>query len=67
MEEVNTVVRIARRYHERRLEFCVITFYDPQRAAITRALDAENIPSERVFNVDSFQGMSHSSHSLATT
>ncbi|KAI0251225.1 AAA domain-containing protein [Lactifluus subvellereus] len=49
-------VRIAQRYHQRKLDFCIITFYDPQRAAITRALKAEDLPSERVYNVDSFQG-----------
>ncbi|KAI0251227.1 AAA domain-containing protein [Lactifluus subvellereus] len=56
VEEVHMVVRIARRYHQRKLEFCIITFYDPQRAAITRALEAENLPSGCVYNVDSFQG-----------
>ena len=50
-------VRVAKRYHQRRLNFCVITFYDHQRAAITKALKAENLPSECVYNVDSFQGM----------
>ncbi len=56
------VVRVAKRYHQRRLNFCVITFYDPQRAAITKALEAAMIPSECVYNVDSFQGMFHFSH-----
>jgi hypothetical protein len=45
-----------RRYHQRGLEFCVITFYDPHRAAIIRGLKAENIPSGCVHNVDGFQG-----------
>ena len=53
------VVRIAQRYYQRKLEFCIITFYDPQRAAIIKALKAEDLPSERVYNVDSFQGMAH--------
>jgi regulator of nonsense transcripts 1 len=65
VEEVHMVVRIAKRYHQRKLEFCIITFYDPQRAAITKALKAEDLPSERVYNVDSFQGMAHSAHSPA--
>ncbi|KAH9976258.1 P-loop containing nucleoside triphosphate hydrolase protein [Lactifluus volemus] len=56
IEEVHMVVRIARRYHQRGLEFCVITFYDPQRTAIIRALETEKLPSGCVFNVDSFQG-----------
>ena len=53
------VVRVAKRYHQRRLNFCVITFYDPQRAAITEALEVAMIPSECVYNVDSFQGVFH--------
>jgi regulator of nonsense transcripts 1 len=57
MEEMHMVVRIARRYHKRRLDFCIITFYDLQRSVITKALEAANLPSERVYNVDSFQGM----------
>jgi hypothetical protein len=57
MEEVHMVVRIARRYHHHRLNFCIITFYDPQRAAIIKALESADMPSEIVYNVDSFQGM----------
>ena len=56
MEEVNMVVRIAKRYHQHRLNFCIITFYDPQRAAISKALKSEKLPAECVYNVDSFQG-----------
>jgi superfamily I DNA and/or RNA helicase len=67
MEEVHMVVRIARRYHQRKLNFCIITFYDPQRAAIIDALNTAKLPSGRVFNVDSFQGMNHSSHLPAPT
>jgi superfamily I DNA and/or RNA helicase len=59
MEEVHIVVRVARQYHEHRLDFCIITFYDPQRAAIIEALENAGLPSERVHNVDSFQGMCH--------
>ena len=62
MEEVRMVVRIARRYEQSGLDFCIITFYDPQRAAIIRDLKNANLPSERVYNVDSFQGMYHSSY-----
>jgi hypothetical protein len=51
------VVRVARRYYQLKLNFCVITFYDPQRAAIIRALENEGLPSDCVYNVDSFQGM----------
>jgi len=59
MEEVHMVVRIARRYYKCGLKFCVITFYDPQRAALSKALEAENLPTGCVHNVDSFQGMGH--------
>jgi hypothetical protein len=60
-------VRIAKRYHQRRLNFCIITFYDQQRDAITKALKAGNLPSGCVYNVDSFQGMFHASHAAAFT
>ena len=50
------VVRIAKRYHQRRLNFCIITFYDPQRNAISKALASEKLPTGCVYNVDSFQG-----------
>ncbi|KAI0302431.1 AAA domain-containing protein [Multifurca ochricompacta] len=56
MEEVHMVVRVAKQYHRLKLNFCIITFYDPQRAAITKALKAENLPSGCVYNVDSYQG-----------
>jgi regulator of nonsense transcripts 1 len=59
MEEVHMVVRVARRYQQHGLDFCIITFYDPQRAAIAKALESADLPSERVYNVDSFQGMCH--------
>ena len=52
------VVRIASRYNKRGLKFCIITFYDPQRGAISKALEAANLPTV-VYNVDSFQGMGH--------
>ena len=51
------VVRIARRYNERGLKFCIITFYDPQRATITKALETAGLPTGCVYNVDSFQGI----------
>ncbi|KAH9856810.1 AAA domain-containing protein, partial [Lenzites betulinus] len=37
-------------------DFCVITPYDAQRAELVLQLKRENLPWERVFNVDSFQG-----------
>ncbi|KAI9510320.1 P-loop containing nucleoside triphosphate hydrolase protein [Russula earlei] len=58
MEEVQIVVRVAKRYRQRHLNFCVITFYDPQRAAIANAFKDEDLPTGCVYNVDSFQGMS---------
>jgi len=51
------VIRVAKRYHERGLNFCIITFYDPQRAAIAKALEAAKLSSACAYNVDSFQGM----------
>ena len=51
------VIQVARQYHRLKLDFCIITFYDPQRAAIIRALENEDLPSDCVYNVDSFQGM----------
>lgn len=56
------VVKIAGRYQELGLNFCVITFYDPQRAAIITALENADLRSECVYNVDSFQGMCHFPH-----
>jgi superfamily II RNA helicase len=53
------VVRIAKQYELHGLDFCIITFYDPQRAAITKALEVEKLPTGCVYNVDSFQGMNH--------
>lgn len=38
-------------------DYCVITPYDAQRSAIIETFKKDNIPSERVFNVDSFQGI----------
>ncbi|KAI0343424.1 hypothetical protein BDW22DRAFT_1328285, partial [Trametopsis cervina] len=35
---------------------CVITPYDAQRAEIVKALEAADLPSDQVYNVDSFQG-----------
>ncbi|KAJ7839369.1 AAA domain-containing protein, partial [Mycena olivaceomarginata] len=37
-------------------DFCVITPYDAQRAAIERQLKAETLSHDAIFNVDSFQG-----------
>jgi hypothetical protein len=46
------VVPVARRYHQLKLAFCIITFYDTQRAAVIRALENEDLPSDCVYNVD---------------
>jgi regulator of nonsense transcripts 1 len=56
------VVRIARRYKQHNLKFCIITFYDLQRAAIAEAMEDANFPTDCVYNVDSFQGMDHPPH-----
>jgi hypothetical protein len=59
MEEVRMVVWIAKRYNQHSPNFCIITFYDLQRAAIAKALEDENLSMGCVYNVDSFQGMDH--------
>jgi AAA domain len=56
MQEIRTIVHLVRSYYKH-TDFCVITPYDAQRAAIEAQLKSENLPWERVFNVDSFQGM----------
>ncbi|TCD66239.1 hypothetical protein EIP91_001642 [Steccherinum ochraceum] len=53
--EAEVIVDLVRHYYRDR-DFCVITPYDAQRALIQRRLKAEQLPSDRVFNVDSFQG-----------
>ncbi|KAG6862110.1 hypothetical protein C0995_005922 [Termitomyces sp. Mi166 len=54
-EEIRVMVNIVKTYY-RHKNFCIITPYDAQRAAIERHLKDENLPWQRVFNVDSFQG-----------
>ncbi|KAK0216384.1 P-loop containing nucleoside triphosphate hydrolase protein [Armillaria fumosa] len=54
-EEVRTIAHLVRLYYRDR-DFCVITPYDAQRAAIENELRIQGLPWERVFNVDSFQG-----------
>jgi hypothetical protein len=49
-------VRVAKRYHQRQLKFCIITFYDSQRSAIAKSLEVEKVPSGCVYYVDSFLG-----------
>lgn len=55
-KEVQTVVRLVQKYYKNK-EYCIITPYDAQRNAIAKALKAENLRNDNVFNVDSFQGM----------
>lgn len=65
--EIQTVVHLVRHYYQRK-NFCVITPYDGQRAALEKQLKAEGLPWERVFNVDSFQGQRYPiSRSKVTT
>ncbi len=54
-EEVRIIAHLVRLYYKD-LDFCVITPYDAQRAAIEKELKMQDLPWERVFNVDSFQG-----------
>lgn len=53
--EVQSIVHVVKLYYKCQ-NFCIITPYDPQRAAIQGALKAENLPADSVFAVDSFQG-----------
>jgi len=56
-EEVDAVVRVARKFNKEGRHFRVITPYDAQRALIERELKRENLPWEnKCFCVDSFQG-----------
>ncbi len=54
--EIGVIVNLVKHYY-RTLNFCVITPYDAQRAAIQRSLENENLPWETVYNLDSFQGL----------
>lgn len=56
-QEIDVIVHLVRSYYAHR-EFCIITPYDAQRAAIEKQLKAWNLPWEKVFTVDSFQGLS---------
>ncbi len=53
--EVHIVVKLVQDYY-RYKDYCVITPYDAQRAAIVKALQTARLPSDKVFNIDSFQG-----------
>ncbi|KAG5638090.1 hypothetical protein H0H81_001857 [Sphagnurus paluster] len=53
--EIHAMTALVKNYYKH-TNFCIITPYDAQRAAIERQLKAQNLPWERVFNVDSFQG-----------
>ncbi|KAJ7437646.1 hypothetical protein B0H11DRAFT_2255125 [Mycena galericulata] len=55
MAEIQTICNLVRNYYVTE-NFCIITPYDAQRAAIERQLKAENLLYDAVFNMDSFQG-----------
>ncbi|KAI0764284.1 P-loop containing nucleoside triphosphate hydrolase protein [Trametes elegans] len=57
-EEAHTVVNLVRHYYSRLGDdkFCIITPYDAQRALMTAMLKSANLPSDIVYNVDSYQG-----------
>ncbi|TBU26538.1 P-loop containing nucleoside triphosphate hydrolase protein [Dichomitus squalens] len=54
MEEIHTIANLVKKYY-RHPDFCIITPYDGQRAAIVAALKAQKLPHENVYNVDSYQ------------
>ena len=61
---MHTIVRLVKQsYHK--TDFCVITPYAAQRAAMSLQLKKENLRFDRVFNVDSFQGISFRIHRRA--
>ena len=54
------VCRIARLYQDRNKPYRIVTPYDAQRTAIEIGLKSANLNWEnKVFNVDSFQGLSY--------
>ncbi|CDO72684.1 hypothetical protein BN946_scf184985.g104 [Trametes cinnabarina] len=57
VEEARTVVNLVKHYYQK-LDFCIITPYDAQRATIRDLLKAANLTaaSDKVYNVDSYQG-----------
>ncbi|KAL1674028.1 P-loop containing nucleoside triphosphate hydrolase protein, partial [Schizophyllum commune] len=54
-DEVQVMRNLVEHYHRNGKNFCVITPYDAQKAEIARDLESVGLPSDRVFNVDSFQ------------
>lgn len=50
------IVHIVRHYYAKK-NYCVITPYDAQRSELEKALKAEGLKWDNVYNVDSFQGM----------
>ena len=57
VEEIHAIVNLVKKYYKHK-EFCIITPYDGQRAAIVAQLKAENLRHDNVYNVDSYQGTS---------
>ncbi|RDB17534.1 hypothetical protein Hypma_001245 [Hypsizygus marmoreus] len=53
--EIQTIIHLVETYYKHK-NFCIITPYDAQRAAIEKQLKDARLPWEYVFNVDSFQG-----------
>ena len=54
-EEVHTIVNLVKKYYKD-LDFCIITPYGGQRAALVTRLKAESLRHDNVYNVDSYQG-----------
>jgi len=57
------MMHLVRSYYKSK-NFCVITPYDAQRAAIETGLKSADLPWDSVYNVDSFQGLSIVSTSM---
>ena len=58
LQEIDTVIQIAKRLQLANKSFRVITPYDPQRHLLEKGLqDAKLAWEDKCFNVDAFQGM----------
>lgn len=55
--EIQVAMSLAKKYHNLRKRYRIITPYDAQRSLLETELQGERLPWEdRCFNVDSFQG-----------
>jgi len=56
-QEIDVIIKLSRRFFDKKKAYKIITPYDAQRTAIERELKSAELPWEnKCFNVDSFQG-----------